>query len=378
MKHNTNNNKKFPNLRFKEFEGEWEKITLHSIALITKGTGISKDQLSLNGMPCILYGELYTKYKYEIINEIISRTDINPTNLVKSKVNDVIIPSSGETAIDISTARCVTQNDILLGGDLNIIRLKNDDGCFLSYQLNGIRKLDIAKIAQGVSVVHLYGEKLKHLQVYMPEKIEQKKISSLLYQIDERISTQIKIIEKFESLIKGLCRLLIMNNKPTTKIKDCLVCHSSTLSESEIVNDSGIFCVYGATGIIAYTSQYQIDQDSILIIKDGSGVGRVQYANGKYSTIGTLNSLTAKNNVCLKYLFYFLSIFNFEKFIVGSGIPHIYFKDYGEAVFYCPSYDEQQKTANVLTTITDKVEIEKQMLQKMKEQKQYLLSNLFI
>ncbi len=163
-----------PHLRFPEFTEEWKETKLGKIAEITKGSGISKDRLSEYGSPCILYGELYTKYKSEIINEVYSRTELDSSLLVKSKANDVIIPCSGETAIDISTARCVPFNNILLGGDLNIIRLKNNDGGFFAYQLNGTRKKDIARVAQGVSVVHLYGENLKHIRVYHPAIEEQK------------------------------------------------------------------------------------------------------------------------------------------------------------------------------------------------------------
>ena len=197
---NNNNTKNLnvPNLRFPEFKGEWEKSLLGQIADITKGSGISKEQLSNQGTPCILYGELYTKYKSEIINEVYSKTTLNPSSLVKSQANDVIIPCSGETAIDISTARCVPYNNILLGGDLNIIQLKSQDGGFFAYQLNGVRKYDIARIAQGVSVVHLYGENLKRIKVCYPTVEEQRKITSLLSLIDERISTQNKIIEKYE------------------------------------------------------------------------------------------------------------------------------------------------------------------------------------
>jgi len=200
-----------PHLRFPEFSGEWKETKLEKIAEITKGSGISKDQLSEHGSPCILYGELYTKYKSEIINEVYSRTELDSSLLVKSKANDVIIPCSGETAIDISTARCVPFNNILLGGDLNIIRLKNNDGGFFAYQLNGTRKKDIARVAQGVSVVHLYGENLKHIRVYHPAIEEQKKITRLLSLIDERIATQNKIIEKLQSLIKGLNDHILKN-----------------------------------------------------------------------------------------------------------------------------------------------------------------------
>ena len=202
----TQKNKKpnVPNLRFPGFDGEWDKCELGDIADITKGAGISKEQRSSEGTPCILYGELYTTYSTEIIDEVVSRTQLPADGLVKSKANDVIIPASGETAIDISTARCVTKSNVFLGGDLNIIRLKGQDGRFFSYQLNGVRKKDIAKIAQGVSIVHLHGGDLKQIKVNYPSQLEQEKISALLSLIDQRISIQNKVIEKYESLIKAL------------------------------------------------------------------------------------------------------------------------------------------------------------------------------
>ena len=189
-----------PSIRFPEFTGERKEERLSEIADIYKGAGISKDQLSDNGEPCILYGELYTKYKTETITEVISRTDIDNTKLVRSKANDVIIPCSGETAEDIATARCVIKDGILLGGDLNIIRLHNYDGSFVSYQLNGKRKYDIAKVAQGVSVVHLYGEHLKGVKTVNPCLAEQKKISRFLSLLDERIAVQNRLIEDLKKL----------------------------------------------------------------------------------------------------------------------------------------------------------------------------------
>ena len=174
------------------------------IGKLYKGVGISKDQLSDNGEPCILYGELYTKYKSEVINEVISKTNISDNKLVRSNANDVIIPCSGETAEDIATARCVLNDNVLLGGDLNIIRLHKDNGLFMSYQLNGKRKYDIARVSQGVSVVHLYGEHLKGIKTYCPNLDEQNKIATFLSLLDERIATQNKIIDKLESLIKGM------------------------------------------------------------------------------------------------------------------------------------------------------------------------------
>ena len=366
-----------PNLRFPEFEGEWQEERLSDIADLSKGIGISKDQLSADGEPCILYGELYTKYKSETIKEVISKTNIDNTKLVKSKANDVIIPCSGETAEEIATARCVLKDDVLLGGDLNIIRLHGYDGSFMSYQLNGKRKYDIAKVAQGVSVVHLYGEHLKNIKTINPSLNEQKKIANLLSLLDECISTQNKIINKLQSLIKGIAQNIVRYNKPNVRLSDCLSCSSSTLQESD-VSEHGTYPVYGANGVVGYLDNYNTENEAIYIIKDGSGVGSTSYVTGKCSATGTLNILRAKEGYSLQYLYYMLKVFNFEPYKTGMAIPHIYFKDYGKAKVFCPTYKEQLQYARLLSAIDKRLTVEHGLLTSLSLQKQYLLRQMFI
>ena len=366
-----------PNLRFPEFTGEWKKERLDEIAELSKGVGISKEQLSSNGNPCILYGELYTKYKSEIISEVISKTNIEKNNLKHSKQNDVIIPCSGETAVDIAVARCVPFDNILLGGDLNIIRLHKYDGAFMAYQLNSKRKIEIAKLAQGVSVVHLYGENLKSINTYNPSLLEQQKIVRLLSLLDERINVQNKIIEKLQSLIKGIAQNIVLLNKPNVRISQCLECSSSTLQESDVL-EYGTYPVYGANGVVGFLDNYNTSNEAIYIIKDGSGVGAVSYVAGKCSATGTLNILQAKKGFSLRYLYYLLNVFNFEPYKTGMAIPHIYFKDYGKAQIFCPSYSEQLKYAKFLATIDDKLLTEQNILINLSLQKQYLLRQMFI
>jgi len=196
---------KVPKLRFKEFENseEWEEKKLGEIAKFTKGKGISKSDVVENGkIPCIRYGELYTHYK-EIITDIISYTNISTKKLVLSKVNDVVIPSSGETHEDIATASCVMKNGIALGGDLNIIRTKIN-GIFLAYYLNNAKKREISQIAQGISVVHLYSNQLQNLIISIPSEEEQQKIASCLSSLDEVIEAQVEKIEQLKLHKKGL------------------------------------------------------------------------------------------------------------------------------------------------------------------------------
>ena len=192
-----------PKLRFKEFDGEWEEHSLSDIAEFSKGKGISKDSLSTDGKPCILYGELYTKYK-EVASSIYSRTNIENHDLVKSRKFDVLIPSSGETAKDIACSTCVIQEDVLIGGDLNILRfVKEIDGRFISYQINGIKKLELSKYAQGTTVVHLYSQGIKKLYLKIPTIEEQKKISELLLLLDKKIQLQQQKIDLLQEQKKG-------------------------------------------------------------------------------------------------------------------------------------------------------------------------------
>ena len=206
---------------------------------------------------------------------------------------------------------------------------------------------------------------------------EQQKIAALLNLITERIATQIKIIEKLESLIKGLCQKLTQQDNPNTALNDTLVCYSSTLQESS-VQEAGDYPVYGATGVCGYTDTPEVDGDSILIIKDGASVGVTYYASGKYSAIGTLNRLVAKRGYSLRYLYYCLKVFNFAPYRTGLAIPHIYFRDYGKAKVWCPSLDEQQRIADALSKVEQKIAIEKSLLEQLYSQKRFLLQAMFI
>ena len=196
---------KVPKYRFKEFEkdGEWVEKSLEEVATILKGKGISKADIVEDGeLPCIRYGELYTHYN-ETISTVKSYTNSSPKDLILSKANDVIIPASGETQIDIAKASCVLESGVALGGDLNIIRSKIN-GVFLSYYLNNAKKHDIAQMAQGIAVVHLYPNQLKTLKLQIPNPKEQQKIALCLSTLEEIITVLTEKIEQLKQHKNGL------------------------------------------------------------------------------------------------------------------------------------------------------------------------------
>jgi type I restriction enzyme S subunit len=200
-------------LRFKDEKGkdypDWEEKRLGEIAIFLKGKGISKIDLVEGGdTPCIRYGELYTKYS-ETIYEVKSRTNIPLKDLVLSELDDVIIPASGETQIDIATASCVRKEKIALGGDLNVIR-SSSDGVFLAYYLNNALKHSIARLSQGSSVMHLYSSQLKTLKLSVPPKVEQQKIATYLSGIDTKIESVNSQITQTQTFKKGLLQQMFV------------------------------------------------------------------------------------------------------------------------------------------------------------------------
>ena len=365
-----------PNLRFPEFQGEWEEKRLSEIADLFKGNGISKEQLTDTGEPCILYGELYTKYKSEVISDIFSKTDIDTRKLVKSKANDVIIPCSGETAVDIATARCVPYDNILLGGDLNIIRLYDCDGSFMSYQLNGKRKYDLAKVAQGVSVVHLYGDHLKGVRTYNPCLEEQKKIAKLLSLLDERIATQNKIIDKLQSLIKGVGKQLFMDNQNwrTVKIGELLrIGNGKDYKHLSI----GKIPVYGTGGQMLLVNDYLYDGESVCIGRKGT-IDTPMFLKGKFWTVDTLFYTYDFKDVLPKFCYYLFLQINWKLYNEGTGVPSLSKSTIENIKVKIPSLEQQHKICSILDCYEHKTNNEEQILELYHSEKQYLLRQMFI
>jgi type I restriction enzyme, S subunit len=196
-----------PKLRFKGFDGNWVETRLGDVAKFEKGKGISKSDIVEDGQhACIRYGELYTTYS-ELIEKVVSKTNLPINDLFLSKYNDVIIPSSGETQLDIATASCVLKTGVALSGDLNVIRSPLN-GIFLSFYLNNKKKHAIAKLAQGSSVVHLYNSQLKILKLNIPSLPEQQKIASFLSAVDEKIQQLSRKKELLEQYKKGVMQQL--------------------------------------------------------------------------------------------------------------------------------------------------------------------------
>ncbi|WP_141419560.1 restriction endonuclease subunit S [Alistipes communis] len=372
----TNNNNKalnVPHLRFPEFTEEWETKPINDLAVVIGG------------------GTPDTTVKSYWDGEIQWFT---PSEIGKTKYVDSSLRTITEDGLNNSSAKRLPPNTILLSSratigecSLSLRECATNQGfqslvskkCNVDflYYLIQTKKNDLIRKSCGSTFLEISANEVRKIQVSIPSDVEQQKIAGLLSLIDERIATQNKIIDKLQSLIKGITQNITLHNKPNVRISECLECTSSTLQESDALR-SGTYPVYGANGIVGYLDNYSTQDEAVYIIKDGSGVGTVSYVTGQCSTTGTLNTLQAKEGYSLQYLYYILKVFNFEPYKTGMAIPHIYFKDYGKAKIFCPSYTKQLQYARLLSAIDGKVSTEQNSLASLSLQKQYLLRQMFI
>lgn len=370
------NSPNVPNLRFPEFQGEWKKTKFGDIA-----TGFD-------------YGMNAAAKNYDGVNKYIRITDIDEASSTYTD-KDIVSPDGiltdnylvnnrdillARTGASTGKSYLYKQSDgkLYYAGFLIRANVTTHDPYFVFSQLHTHRYwrwVSIMSARSGQPGIN--SQEYSSFPIYTTSIEEESKIAKLLSLLDERIATQNKIIERYESLIRGIAQKIARNNKPNVLLAECLKCSSSTLQESDVC-ENGTYPVYGANGIVGYLDGYSTEDEAVHIIKDGSGVGTVSYVTGKCSATGTLNTLQAKDGYLLQYLYYMLKVFNFEPYKTGMAIPHIYFKDYGKAKIFCPSYTEQLKYVDLLSAIDNKLSVEQRILTNLSLQKQYLLRLMFI
>lgn len=399
-----------PKLRFKEFDGDWKQETLKNLATFSKGKGISKADISEDGINlCIRYGELYTTYG-QVIDHIHSRTNVSKSECILSKAGDVIIPASGETQIDIATASCVLHDDIILSGDLNILS-HEENGSWLAYYLSSAKKLEIAQLAQGNSVVHLYSSQLKDLKINKPSKEEQTKIASFLSAVDEKISQLTQKHELLSQYKQGMMQKLFSQqirfkaddgsefgeweNKTLGEVGENII--GLTYSPTDVTNDStGILVLRSSNikeGRLDKSDQVRVNKkikdkiiiqpnDILICTRNGSQrlIGKSVIINDdEIMTFGAFMSVYRSDyNRFIAYLMQTPWFFEQVQMNLGARINQITTGTLNEFTFDFPCLEEQTKIANFLSAIDQKNEVVAQQIEQAKLWKKGLLQQMFV
>ena len=200
-------------IRFKDEQGkdypDWEVKKLRQIAKIYRGMGLSKSAVQSNGkIPCVLYGELFTKY-HETIKVVLSLT--NEETPVKSQYGDILMPTSDVTPSGLATASALLAEGVQLGGDINIIRLgKGINPIFMCYLINFYKKY-FMRLVTGTTVKHIYAKDIQNIEFSIPaSQKEQTKIANFLSAIDQKIELVAKQIKQAQIFKKGLLQQIFV------------------------------------------------------------------------------------------------------------------------------------------------------------------------
>ena len=177
-----------PEIRFEGFADPWEQRKLGELCTISKGHGYSKADIRDAGTPLILYGRLYTQYESRIEN--VDTFAVEQEGSLLSKGNEVIVPASGETAEDIAVASSVHRSGIIFGGDLNVVTpVSKLDPDYIALAITYSKAHDdLARRAQGKSVVHVHGNDIAEVEISYPSESEQKRISTVVLGLDSLIT----------------------------------------------------------------------------------------------------------------------------------------------------------------------------------------------
>ena len=365
-----------PNLRFPEFQGEWEKCTLGDITenfnlrnkdkiqypmfSVTNDRGFVPQSEQFEGRDMV--GEDIKAYKIIHTNDFA----YNPARI---NVGSIAI-YTGEKPCMISSLYVCFKTTKEVNNEWLMQLLKTPKMNYY-YNVNG----------EGGVRVYLFYPNFARIRMSIPKIEEQKKIAKLLNLIDERIATQNKIIDKLQSLIKGIRHDIFKDIQgevlALSNIAD--IYQPQTISSSDLTSEG--YWVYGANGIIGKYKEYNHETEQICITCRGNTCGTVNYTQPKVWITGNsmvINTDKYQRQVNKRFLFHYLSSYNFKSIVSGSGQPQIVRTPLEKIKVVLPTIEKQVRIANSIDIVSEKINTESSVLRLLEKQKQYLLRQMFI
>ena len=368
-----------PNLRFPEFQGEWEESTIgEEFDLYSGNTPSRLNKEHFNGaINWISSGELKEHYIADTKEKI---SDEAAKTLKMLPIGTFVIAIYGLEADGVRGTGSITKTEATISQACMAFISKGkvqNEFLYSWYKKHG--NVIGIRYAQGTKQQNLSYDIIEKFKIAYPTFQEQEKLNKFIALLDERIATQNKIIDKLQSLIKGLrVRLIQIENGNIVHLGEIArIYQPQTISSTELTEDG--FLVYGANGIIGKYKEYNHKTEQICITCRGNTCGMVNYTKPMSWITGNamvINTDEHQNKVCKRYLYHYLSAYNFNSIISGSGQPQIVRTPLENLEITLPSIFEQEQKAMLLDRIQAKIEISNRVLSLCQEQKQYLLEGV--
>ena len=382
-------------MRFPEFSGEWDRIKVSDLLEFYPTNSLSWEQLDYSGEGIfnlhygLIHKGLPTQVDVSENNLPTIKDEYIPKKMSLCQNGDVAFADASEDTNDV--AKCIEfancdEQKIVCG--LHTIhgrdtQNKTETG-YKGYAFSARPfRAQIRRLAQGTKIYSINSHNFSECYIGIPSKEEQSKISNLLHSVDLRIATQIKIIEKLESLIKGLYeRLFNIDGAAYIQLGNVAKIQKGQQINGEELSEIGSYYVMNG-GVVpsGYLEDFNTPANTISISEGGNSCGYVQYNGVPFWSGGHCYTLIEPiNSFNYKYLFHYLK-FKEQSIMalrIGSGLPNIQKKDLERFPILNVSKEEQDKMACIFDDILDRIICERQIALKYEEQKKYLLSNLFI
>ncbi len=390
-----------PNLRFREFNTvgnnvSYKKYSFKEIFQFTTGKNIKQSEASPEfEIPCIRYGELYYMYN-EVINEIINRTNLDKSELLFSKGDEILLPSAGEDPLDIGSASALTLQNIAIGRTINILRpIKKNiySQIYVSYFINQKLRKKIATLAKGSSISNVYNSDLKKLEIILPSLPEQQKIASLLSSVDKKIQQLTRKKELLETYKKGVMQQLFCQGirfkdhdgkdfpeweeKELGEVLQYLQPTKYLVKNTEY--DNSYFTpvlTAGKTFLLGFTKETSnvYNKNFPVIIFDDFTTA-IQFVNFPFKAKSSaMKILIANGKVNMKFIYEAMLQIRFET----GGHGRHWISKYSFLTIPFPCIKEQQKVADFLSTIDRKTKAVSQQIEKTQRFKKGLLQQMFV
>jgi len=387
---NNNNTKNLnvPNLRFPEFKGEWKKYKVSDILEFFPTNSLSWDQLEYgtDNIYNLHYGLIHKGLptQIELVNCSLPniKKELIPKNYTLCKDGDVAFADASEDTNDVGKVveflSCENKNIIcglhtIHGRDKKNLTINGFKGYAFSSE---IFRCQIRRLSQGTKIYSISPKNFKDISIGVPSKEEQSKIAALLWLLDQRIATQIKIIEDLKKLKSSLLDLLFQNNSKwsTYCISDVLTIGNGRdykhLKEGNIP-------VYGTGGYMLSVNDYLYEGESVCIGRKGT-IDMPMFLTGKFWTVDTLFYTYNFRNILPRFCYYLFTTINWSRYNEASGVPSLSKTTIEKIKVSVPSLNEQERICSILDSVNIKINIEISILAKFKTQKSYLLRQMFI
>ncbi|RGU01401.1 restriction endonuclease subunit S [Bacteroides eggerthii] len=386
----TNNNDKkvlnVPLLRFPEFTEEWKEHCLAEYLDFKNGLNPSANKFG-SGIKFISVMDILNNnfITYDCIRTSVKITPEEQVAFAVEK-GDMLFQRSSETLEDVGRANVyMDENPAVFGGFVIRGKKKTEyNPMFFRYLLaSPYARKKIIPMGAGAQHFNIGQDGLSKVKLHFPILQEQQKIAALLRLIDERITTQNKIIEKYESLIKGInCKIfaLIQGNEYRLGDIATITNGNSNVQDASVEYRVGLYPFFDRSEDVKYLPTFLFDKESIIYPGEGTEF-MPRYYNGKFALHQRCYAICDFNEaVNPQFLYFFLKTQNsyFIRNAVGSTVPSLRLDTFQKLKVVIPSKETQYSVYSFLSTLEQKLDVENSIMKMLLCQKRYLLRQMFI